>query len=189
MSHHKEQLRESQVANDGVSDNARLFINKADIKAAANSILACEKTIAPSGAKNKWKAKADVMQGKVMVQRLSALGEPMPMLQKLLGTVWETLSGKADHSKAEIESLVGLALPEITRLRIEREAELESDQVMAAMNSLLTGSIPHNEASGLLYKASRSSHKLKGEADILEASCKLSTLIPIFLHDKGSKGR
>merc|ERR1719424_1873620 len=167
MSHHKEQLRESQVANDGVSDNARLFINKADIKAAANSILACEKTIAPSGAKNKWKAKADVMQGKVMVQRLSALGEPMPMLQKLLGTVWETLSGKADHSKAEIES----------------------DQVMAAMNSLLTGSIPHNEASGLLYKASRSSHKLKGEADILEASCKLSTLIPIFLHDKGSKGR
>jgi hypothetical protein len=111
------------------------------------------------------------------------------MLEHLLGRVWESLSGKADVPAAEIETRVALAWPEITRLRLEREAELEADQVMSGMNSMLTGTIPQNEAAGLLYKASRKAHKLNGEADILEASCKLSTLIPIFLNEQSDANR
>jgi len=159
-------------------------ITRADVKAAAQAILACEKLtmVAPetaSGKKKKinpWKLKAELMQGKVLVQRMKSLGEPLPALNELLNSVWKSVNKNEPVDPVKIQYMVAQAWPEITQLRLERMAKNDHMQLVEQIQAELANSTDEDDLATSVMRIREAGDMLAIEAKVLNASRQMGSL-------------
>jgi hypothetical protein len=179
----------SQQDDDNIAFDSQ--ISNSDIQGVALAITACDtllnKQQMSEDGKIKsglmWKATADLNKGLVFAAKMDSLEEPMPALSKLLRTVSHSLHHPEEglFEDPNTLDLVARAWAEVTRLRIEQHASQEDVAMMEGMQSMLTGAIPEEEACSLLWQSRGLAADLDSEAKVLEASCALASLVPIFL--------
>jgi len=189
-------VREEIGGKEELNDAIPKDITKADIKLAAVSIVACEKLLASYKQTelvegqgpvkvNQWKVKTDVMQGLMLAKKMKEIGEPLPCLQQLLKQVWRDLKPNNEPTAIPmLELLIAQAWPEVTRLRLERSAKLESLELMEAMQSTLANSITDSQLSSLLFTSEKTAELLSLEANTLEAAASIGAILPIFAPEK-----
>lgn len=174
---------EGTVAGGALLGDIELIkdIEKSDIKAAANSIVAVQKLISPVAAAkvNKWRVRSEMLQGKAVVAKMDSIGEPIPAINAMIHNGW-AMSKDSGEGPGNLDFLVAQAWPEVTRLRVERLAKLEHMEISKGLNetSNKTRTIP--QFAELILKSKKIGKMLKLESEVLGTAMKLSTIGPLL---------
>jgi hypothetical protein len=167
-------------AHNVVSDDSDAQdITKSDIKSAAAGICAAEGLLSGKK-KNPWKTKASLMQLKVLTEKMESIGEPMPCMVALHQAALLSQKPDSNITKGELKYLAAQAWPEVTRLRLERAAKLQNTKMHKAVVSCLSDSLTEQELARVGNSIFNDSDKMAGEAKILQASCQVGCLVPMF---------
>jgi hypothetical protein len=154
-------------------------ILKADIKGAAAGIKNIEDKLNPKKKVNKWKDKSAMANLNVLIGKLAEQGQDLPCLKAL----HDAAKHNSEFTPAEMALLVAQAWPEVTRLRLERAAKIETTKLLDAMQSFTSGDTEEKEFAEITSNVASEGERLGDEAKVLNASCQLGCLTSMVAHN------
>jgi uncharacterized protein YccT (UPF0319 family) len=163
-----------------VSETPETEILKADIKNAANGIKAIEDMVTPGKKVNKWKAKSAMSSLNLLIAKMAETGQELPAMAALHAAA----KHNSDVTPDQMKFLVAQAWPEVTRLRLERAAKIESMKLLDAVRSFTSGTMEEKECMEVVASVASETERLGSEAHTLKASCRAGCLTAMVAHVK-----